>query len=261
MIKFRWMTPLLNADGDIGAPSGDQSSVETGAEASDNGIAPESGQSGEQQPDVTSQESFAARLRESREQIEQQYAPYRQHVTKVEQIAKGLGFGSVEEYLAAAETQLQERQAAEEAQRLGVDQETYNQFFAPVHSELQQTKAELVQLRQAELQRQIRSDIEDLRREHPDFDQLQDKVFELAGQRGLPIKDAYKLAAYDAHVNAAKLAGQQEALTKLSNNAQSATGAVGGDAPDQQFDFRKLSPDQRREYYEKAKRGELKSLR
>ncbi|MFX3633725.1 MAG: hypothetical protein ACE3L7_25570 [Candidatus Pristimantibacillus sp.] len=275
MFEFEWMNPLLNADGDIGAAStssesaaivSESPSVAAGAEASATGNAPavdttQGNETVTATPDVSQQESFASRLKEERSKIEGQYKPIQTAYTQLEQVARIAGFNDVGQYLNALDQHAKEQHAAAEANRLGVDEETYKQFFAPVHDELSQTKQELQRLQQSDLERQVRADYDRLKSQYSDFESVQDKVFAIAEQRVLPLEDAYKLAVFEERVTAAKQEGQAAAIQAMKANANSATGSVGGDAPNQDFDFTKLSPDERAKYYERAKRGELKSLR
>lgn len=265
-MKWNWLIPLLNVDGDIGAASIDATSAEppsvvVGADAPADGIAPAaaSHEEGSLVPDVSQQESFATRLREEKSRIEEQYKPITTHYSQLEQVAKIAGFNDVGEYLTALDEHARQQHAAAEAQRLNVDEETYRQYFAPLNDDLNRTKQELQRLQQSEIERNVRSDYERLKAAHPDFESVRDKVFEIAQQRVLPLEDAYKLVVFDDRVNAAKLAGQQEAISKLSANAQSSPGSLGGDAPNQQFDFTKLSAEDREKYYERAKRGEFRN--
>lgn len=217
MRVFKWMTPLFNADGDIGVASEgveevtEQSSVETGVDTPADGIAPTAAPE-----DVTQQESFATRLKQEREKIEQQYQPAKQHSSKMEQIAKSLGFPSVDDYLEAVDVQLKEREAAEAAERMQVDQETYNQFFAPVNQQLEQTQQELKRLQAADIERQIKNDYERLSVQYPDFKDHEDAIWSLATERRLPLEDAYKLATFDSRVAAAKLEAEQQVLANVT---------------------------------------------
>lgn len=278
MRKFRWMMPRLEQEGAVGASSAPDVSAAPSVAAGGQSEPPGTGNApapaptagapagssapGTGAPDVSQQESFAARLKEERSKIEADYTPYKTTASQLERIAKDAGFKDTAEYLTALDNHVREQVAAEEAKRLGVDQETYNQFFAPVHSELQQTKTQLQQLQQADIRRQIQADYESLKKEYgQEFESVQEKVFDLAEQRRLPLADAFKLVSFDSKVAAAKLEGQAAAVAAIRQNAESSTGSVGGDAPNQTFDFTKLSPAEREKYYEKAKRGELKSLR
>lgn len=287
MFEFAWMMPLYNADGAIGGapvapaaaepapapasatpapastPAVPPSVAAGGNEPPASGNAPAAGTApaGEPaQPDVAQQASFASRLKEERGKIETEFQPYRERATQIESIAKAAGFPTAEAYLQALDKSVRDQRAAEEAKRLGVDPETYKQFFAPVHEQLTQTQTELQTLRQAEVVRQVQADDQRLNSTYPDYNELRDQVFQVAEQRVLPLEDAYKLVSWEARQEKARLEGQNAAVAAMSANAATSTGPVGGDAPSQAFDFTKLSPEQRQQYYEKAKRGELKSL-
>lgn len=268
MLEFQWMNPRLEGEGDIGAASSAPEvpvtpSVEAGAGAPAEGIAPAAAPAEPAAPDVTQQESFAARLKEERQKLEADYTPHKTRSTEIERIAKQAGFSNAEEYIQALDADVRQRAAADAAQRLGVDEETYQTHFQPVHEELQTTKDRLQQLEQADLQRKVLADYERLKGnpdQYPDFVTLQDQVFDLAEKRLMPLEDAYKLVSFDSRVAKAKADGQAAAVKAIQDNANSSTGAVGGDAPSQVFDFTKLSREEREVYYEKAKRGELKSL-
>lgn len=225
MRKFRW-SPLLNADGDIGAASGsegaavsEQSSVATGEGSPADGSAPAAATSTDT-ADVTQQASFAARLREDREKIAKEFEPYKQQATRLEQIASAAGFASVDDYFTAVDAQLRERQAAEAAQRMQIDTETYKQFFDPVNTELAQTKQELQRLQQADLERQIHADHARLSTQYPDFKEHEDAVWELATKRRLPLEDAYKLVSYDARIAAARQEAEQQVLANVTGRDQ-----------------------------------------
>lgn len=263
MPRFRLLMPMYNLEGDIGGaqsqPEETPQAQESPSVAADQGTGTAPAPAAE--PDVSQQESFARRLKEERSKLEQDYQPYKQHSTELERIAKQAGFGSTDEYLSALSAHVKEQAAAQEAQRMGIDPDTYREFFEPVHSQLNQYQSELNTLRQSEAERRVMADLERLRTTHADFTSVQDQVLDVAAQRNLPLEDAYKLVVFDNRIAAAKQEGQIAALAAIKANGQSSPGAAGGDAPDQAFDFTKLSPEQRQQYYQKAKRGELKSLR
>lgn len=221
---FRWLSPLLDAEGDIGAASAadtETPSVEAGVETPADGSAPAASPAeGTQQPDVTQQKSFADRLKESTSKIEEQYKPYKQHSEQLQGIASSLGFQSVDDYLAAVNAQLKERQAAEEAQRLGVTPETYNQFFAPVKDDLSATKQELQRLQKAELQRMVQAERDSLAAQFPDFVGIEDQVWQVATDRRLPLTDAYKLITYDTRIAAIRQETEQQVLANVTGRDQ-----------------------------------------
>lgn len=223
MFTFKWLSPLLNADGDIGAASEqgvantEPPSVVVDTEVSVDGNASSTAsKGGTATPDVTQQESFATRLKAEREKIEQEHQPYKKQATRAEQIAKAAGFANVDDYFEAVDAQLQERQTAEAAARMQVDPETYKQFFAPVHTELSQTKQELARLQQSDLERQIKADYDRLSTQYPDFKEHEDKVWVLATERRLPLEDAYKLVSFDSRIAATKLETEQQVLANIT---------------------------------------------
>ncbi|GKU76848.1 hypothetical protein [Paenibacillus sp. L3-i20] len=222
-MSFKWLSPLLNADGDIGASSdlGDSetSSVETDVETSDTGIDPES-VTEENTPDVSQQASFASRLKQESEKIEQQYQPHKQRSERFEQLAKAEGFSNVDDYFDDLDRQAKERKAEEEAYRLGLDPETYNQHFAPVKNELSQTKQELARLQQSDIERQIKADYERLSAQYPDFKDHEDAVWAMATERRLPLEDAYKLVSYDSRIAAARQETEQQVLANITSRDQ-----------------------------------------
>ncbi len=218
---FKWLNPLLNAEGDIGAASitdtPEPSSVETGNEP-DLGTAPEPAT--ESTPDVTQQKAFAERLKEQTSKLEEKYKPFQQHFDQLQGIASALGFKSADEYLAAVNAQLKEKQAADEAQRLGVSPETYNQFFAPVKDDLSATKQELKQLRQAEFERKVQAERDTLAAQHPDFVDVEEQVWQIATDRRIPLADAYKLATYDSRIAAVRTEAEQQVLANVTGREQ-----------------------------------------
>lgn len=220
-MKFKWLFPLFNADGDIGAASEqtevtEQSSVETfdQIDQTDTEIASASA------PDVTQQESFAKRLKEEKEILEQQYQPHKQVYSKAEQIAKAAGFATVDDYFAAVDAQLAQQAAEQEAQRLQMDVDAYNQHIAPVQNELTQAKQELARLQQTDLERQIKADYDRLSAQYPDFKDHEEAVWALATERRLPLEDAYKLVSYDSRIAATKLETEQQVLANITGRDQ-----------------------------------------
>lgn len=221
MLRYLW-SPMLNADTGNELPTGtdnaDPSSVVTGDEdvTPDTGNAPVSDQ---QQDDVTKQASFAARLREKEQAIEQKYASFKQTYEQAEQIAKAAGFDSVEAYFDAVNAELEQRRIEQEAQRLGINPETYNQYFAPVHQELNQTKQQLEQLKAAEFNRQVEFEYNRLSTKYPDFKDHEAEIFKLATELKLPpnrLEDAYRLATYESRLAATKLETEQQVLANVT---------------------------------------------
>lgn len=91
----------------------------------------------------------------------------------LERQARISGYGTVDEYMVALDEYEQNQQIEREAQRMGVDPETYAQYFAPVNSELQELRQKLQGFEQqqtaAERQQQQTALWSELYKEHPDL--------------------------------------------------------------------------------------------
>jgi predicted nucleic acid-binding protein len=216
MGKYRFNLDLQQFNDEVVIDPVDPSSVVTGDDD-----APNAGSASalDQQDDVTKQESFAARLREKEQAIEQRYEPHKQAYSKAEQIAKAAGFDSTDAYFAAVEAELEQRRIEQESKQLGIDPETYNQYFAPVHTELNQTKQQLQQLQTAEFNRNVEFEYNRLATQYPDFKQHEEQVFKIATELRLPpnrLEDAYRLATYDARIAATKLETEQQVLANVT---------------------------------------------
>ena len=217
---------------------------------------------------IKDEKDFAKALKMREEQLKQQlereYAEKlreaEQHRQNLDRIAKSFGYESYNVLVQELEKEAQRRQIEEEARRLGVDPSVIQEYVQPMRSELQTLKQQLESYRQKELQRKIEAELNTLRSKYDDFGKYEDKVFETAIQRGIPLEDAYRIVSWEDKINAAKLAGEQEALQKLQQNATSTPGALGVDAPDQKFSFDQMSREEKRAFIEKVKRGEIRSL-
>lgn len=247
MFGFR-LHPLFDGDGgiDVGgsAAASDTAppSVAVDGNPSGTGNASVPGAEGTPAaPDVTHQESFATRLREERQKLEKDYEPLKGVQSTLERIAKAAGFDSHDAYLQALDEHVSAQAATREAQRLGVDPATYDQYFKPVNQELAQTKAELQKLQQAEAERQVRADIDALKAKYPDFDTYRDKTFDLAIQRGYSLEDAYIITSHADKLAAVSKETEQSVLANLANR-ESRQILPGNDKPgDTTLDVSKMS--------------------
>lgn len=208
---------------------------------------------------VMQQKSFAARLSQEKAKLEEAYKPHQQLSSQLEGIARRAGFSSAAEYTAALEESIRAHEAEQEAAKLGVDQETYQQHFQPTKEKLSAAEQRIAQLEQADLQRAVKAEYEGLLTTYPDFKALEQQIFDLVAVRPIKLEEAYKLVSFDNKIAQAKAEGEAAAVRALQSNADSSTGPVGGDAPSQTFDFTKLSPTERESYYRKALNGELKN--
>lgn len=185
----------------------------------------------------------------------QQAERYQQNLDR---IAKFYGYESHEDYMTALEQEEQNRILQETAMRYGVDEEFLRSEFNPIKKELDQTKSELQQLREAESLRQVENQIASMERDtdkFPDFGKYKNDVINIAATRGYTLEDAYKIATYEERVTNARLQAQQEAVRNLQINADSATGSLGADSPEHQGGYAGMSAADRRAFREAVKAG------
>lgn len=109
-----------------------------------------------------------------KKQYEEQYTPYKQQSEQLKRAARLNGWGDdVNGYVSRLDELERQEQYEREAQRMGVDPETYAQHFAPVKSELQELRQKLQGFEQqqtaTERQQQQTALWSDLYKEHPDL--------------------------------------------------------------------------------------------
>lgn len=255
MFRFMW-SPMFDIDTGSEVPAGtnvDLSSVVTGDEL-DVGSALAS-----DQQDITQLPSFASRLREKTAEVEKQYEPYKQTFSQAERIAKAAGFDSVDAYFAAVDAQLQQQQAEQEADRLDIPLETYNQYFAPVNQQLQQAKQQLEQLKNAEFERNLQNEYNRLSTQYPDFKQHEDAIWKIATELQLPpnrLEDAYRLATYESRIAATKLETEQSVLANVTGRDSKQVLSAADKGQSTKLDPSSMSLADIRAISERVQRGE-----
>ncbi len=128
------------------------------------------------------------------DKVQQRATDYEQSLTRMAQLS---GYASVDEMVQAMNELEQQQQIQLEAQRMGVDEETYNQYFQPVQQELTTLKSQVEEFQMKEIQRQIDSELNELK-QNPDFAQHEQAMFDIANQYGMTLKDAYEFASLRA---------------------------------------------------------------
>lgn len=182
---------------------------------------------------------------------------YQQHLDR---IAKFYGYGDHNEYMSALEQAEQQRRIQEEADKLGVDESVIREHLEPMKQKLSEYEKEREALKQERLMVQINAEIADLKGRYPDFEQHQDKVFELAVNQGYKLEDAYKLATYEEKI--ANIARQTEAETikKIQENGATSPGALGSEGAEHKKGFANMSKAEQRRMIEEVKRGDRRSF-
>ena len=236
-------------------------SVEALEGASD--IAIGAGESVDTSGDITQSQAFSKRLSEmtakERTKIEaelkSQYEPKVQKLSKLEQIAQEFGFGNVDDYVAAVEEQAAQRRAEQEAQRMQIDLDTYNQYFNPVKQELTTLKQQLDTYKQAEVNRQVQAELKELEAD-PLFAEHKQDVIDLAINKGYNLKDAFKLVTYDARLQLAQKQKEQEVLENVINRDERQVLSAGDKGNTMKFDVSKMSKSQMDEISRRVQSGE-----
>ncbi|MFK7695656.1 hypothetical protein [Paenibacillus sp. HJGM_3] len=175
----------------------------------------------------------------------------------LDRIAKFYGYESHDDYMKALDEAETQRQIEAEARRLGVDPSVIQEYVQPMKTEVQTLKQQLEQYKNAEIMKMIEAEEADIRKDDPGYDQIKDQVHGLAMQRGLKVSEAYILLTHSKKVEQAKLQAEQEAITKLKQNADTSTGALGADAPEEKTGYLNMTPAERRAFRERVKRGEV----
>lgn len=178
----------------------------------------------------------------------------------LERIAKHYGYESHSEYMTALDQYEQQQKITAEAAKLGVDESVIRDHLEPMKQQIAQFEQEKEALRQERLQVQINADIADLKTRFPDFEKHQDKVFELAIEKGYRLEDAYKLATYEDKISSIAKQTEAETIRKVTQNRETATGSLGAGGVEHKTGFAAMSKDDQRRMIEEVKQGKRTSF-
>lgn len=179
-----------------------------------------------------------------------------QYQQQLDRAAKYHGFENHSDYMTALEQAEQERRIQEEADKLGVPEEVIREHLQPLNQKLSEYEQKLKTIEEQEHVRQIEADIQRLSSQYSDFDHYKQQVFDLAGSRGYSLEDAYKIASYEDRQSAAAQQARQETIRNIQQNAETSTGALGADAPEQASGYLSMSPAERKAFRERVKSGQ-----
>lgn len=171
----------------------------------------------------------------------------------LERTARLYGFDDIEAYQAALDQAEQDRRIQEEAQELGVDEEVIRTHLQPMQEKLSKYEQEMQTIREQENLRMVEAEIASLNAKYPDFGKYQDTVIQMSVEKGYSLEDSYRLATYEDRINSVKTETQRETLKNIQRNADSATGYLGEDAPDQVNGYLSMSPAQRKAYRDQVR--------
>lgn len=172
----------------------------------------------------------------------------------LDRTAKFYGFTNHDDYIAALEQAEQDRQIEEQARNLGVDEEVIRNHLQPLNQKLTEYEQKLAVIEEQERVREITAQMQDLASRYPDFDKYKDKVFDLAGGHGYSLEHAYMIASYEDRQSAAANQARQETIRSIQQNAETSTGALGADAPNQASGYEAMTPEERKAFREQNRR-------
>lgn len=100
------------------------------------------------------QKELARREAKMKEQYEAQVSAAQRHQQYLERQARIAGFRDVSEYMEALDQYEQQQQMEREASKMGLDLDTYQQYFAPVSQELEQLRSKVQSFEQQQQQKE-----------------------------------------------------------------------------------------------------------
>lgn len=233
----------------VAANTGEVANPQHSTETSTENVSAEQTTVQTQQEDITQTQAFARRLKEATTEAEKRA----RDALIAEMFGESHGIRTYEEYQRAiqAQREAEERQRYEQA---GLDPDLINQLLEK-HPAVQ--FANQLQQRQMEEQR-FQAEVNELFTEVPGIkpEDIQPEVWKLRQERGLTLLDAY------LRVNFKTIAQQkeQEAIQKITQNAQSSTGPLSGGDVQHNTSIAKMTKSDFQKLVEQVKRGEITSL-
>lgn len=213
---------------------------------------------------IEDEKDFAAALKareaKLREQIEKEYSEKYQSVETraqmLDRIAKFYGYDNYEDFQKAFEQAERDQLAKEEAARLGMDEELYRKYLQPVNQKLKEYEETIQMLKQQEMQRQIEAEVNMLKSKYPDFEEVKEKVFDLAIQKGYTLEDAYILSTYQDKIANIGKEKEQEVLANIMKREEKQVLPSSDKPGDIQLDPEKMSLADIEEISRRVRRGE-----
>ena len=177
----------------------------------------------------------------------------------LDRTARYYGFDNHDDYMVALEQAEMDKRIQQEAEKLNVDESVIREHLQPLNQKVSEYEKQLNELREADALRQVEAQISAMEKDetqYPDFGKYKNDVINLAATNGYPLDVAYKLFTYDERVNTARTQAEQEAIRKLQQNADSSTGSLGADAPDQKGGYLGMTPAERKAFRD-SRRGRV----
>lgn len=150
------------------------------------------------------------------DKVTQQLEQTRQQAAYLERMARMSGYDNIEDFTRAIEAAEEQQRIQQASQKMGIDENTYRQYFQPVDQRLRQYEGELEGLRLERAKNQVERQINELNQRYPDFSQYQGPIFQLALDRGLDLETAYKVASYEDKINNIGRETEQKVLAQVT---------------------------------------------
>lgn len=182
-----------------------------------------------------------------------QLTPYQQHLEKV---AKFSGYDSPDEFISALEQAERMQQIQQEASKLGVNEDVYKEHFEPFKEKLSTMEQELMIYKEKEAFRAIENEVNTLKSKYEDFGQIEDKVFDLAQEKGYNLEDAYKLLTYETRIDNVARQKEQEVLARVTGRDEKQVLASNDQPSNTNFDPANMSLDEIKALSKRAQMGE-----
>lgn len=166
------------------------------------------------------------------------------------------GFPSIEEMRQAIQQAQQQQLIQQEAERLGMNPDAYQQYIAPVNNELSTVKQQLEELQRERQIQQIDQEVNSLRSKYEDFNQYEEQVFNTAIEKGYSLEDAYKLVTYEDRIQNVARQKEQEVLAQVTGRDGKQVLASKDQPSNTNFDPANMSLKEINDLSERVKRGE-----
>jgi vacuolar-type H+-ATPase subunit I/STV1 len=194
----------------------------------------------------------------------------------LERQARISGYATVDEYTAALDEYERNQEMEQEASRMGIDPDTYAQYFAPVNQELNQLRQEVQNFRsqqtEAQKQQEFQTQWNALYEAHPQLadtsqafndgkapEWFSPQMQQLIGKGYEPVH-AYELAHKDTIMTQLKKQTEASTIRGLQQNSESSPGPLGQGDVAHETGFSGLSKEQQRRMIDEVVRGERRSF-
>lgn len=125
------------------------------------------------------------------DKVQQRVSEYEQHLNRVAQFT---GYTSHEDMLKALEEAEKQQKYSQEAEKLGMDEEAYRNYIAPVNDELSTVKQQLEEMKLESIKKEIASELSVLEK-NPEFQKYETPMYELAQKYGMSLTEAFEFAS------------------------------------------------------------------